>query len=169
MTERQDTTSDLIFWLLPIAMASGLPGRLIPNAMGIKFGALNVLVAMTLISAILSFCWIAVQSKAAIIVFAIVYGFFAGGWIAVAPAALLSAAPHQRNIGTRIGGVLAFASLGALAGLPLAGQILDSTHSYTGLQIFSGCMLLLSFACLFAARTALLGFTFSGPAAKWRM
>jgi MFS family permease len=152
-----DSSATVFFWLIPIMLAGGLPGRLVPNGLAMKYGAYNMFIVTALCCSILNFCWIAVHSRGAVITFAVFYGFFNGSVMGLMAPAAMSAAPTQHNMGTRLGMASGFASFGILAGLPLNGQILWSTDDYLGTQLFSAITILVGIFILIGVRAMMVG------------
>lgn len=95
------TDENLGFYLLPILNAASIAGRIIPNYFTDLVGPLNVLIPASLITGILAFAWIGVKSLTGIIIFAILYGFFSGGFVSLPPVALITLSPDFRKLGTR--------------------------------------------------------------------
>jgi len=93
------------------------------------------------------------------IIFAILYGFFSGGFVSLPPVALVYLTTDMRKLGTRMGQCFFVSSLGLLVGSPVAGAILGDTGSWVGLQVFSGAMLLVTGAILVAARVSQVGWS----------
>lgn len=60
-------------------------GRVLPNFLGDKVGPYNMIIPTSFISGIGIFAWLAVDSTAGLIVFAVVYGFFSGSFISLLP------------------------------------------------------------------------------------
>lgn len=102
-----------------------------------SFGAFNTAIVCALITAIISFCLIAVNNSAGIIVIAIFYGFFSGALASLAPMLVIRATPERRKIGTWLGMGFAAAGLGLLIGNPISGAILGSS-SFKYAWVFSG-------------------------------
>ena len=103
-------------------------------------GRYNVIIFITALSAIVTLAvWIpASNSTAAIIVFAVLFGFSSGGFISLAPA-LIAQISDIRQIGVRTGTAFAVQSFGALTGSPIAGAIVAAQNgSYLGLKLFCG-------------------------------
>lgn len=138
---RPGTTSDLTFWLIPILMACSIPGRILSAGLGSKYGCLNILTTATAGVAVLSFSWMGINSAAGIVVFVVLYGLFSAAVITLLPITLLSLAPNQEHLGTRIGLGSVFLAAGILVGTPAAGEIVWETGSWKGLQSFSGAAL----------------------------
>lgn len=81
---------------------------------------------MRRVSALLAFCWIAIQSKAGLVIFCILYGFFPGTSVTLPSMTVVSLSPNVGVVGTRMGMNFAIAGLGLLVGNPLAGAILGT-------------------------------------------
>lgn len=138
------TDENLGFYLLPILNAASIAGRIIPNFLTDKAGPLNILIPTSLMSGILALCWIGIHNLPGMLVFAILYGFFSGGFVSLPPVALTSLTPKLHTLGTRMGQAFFVSSLGLLIGAPVCGEILKKTGSYLGLQLFSGLTVLLT-------------------------
>jgi MFS family permease len=132
------TDENLGFYLLPILNAASIAGRILPNFLSDKVGPLNIIIPASLISGVLALCWIGIHNLPGMIVFAVLYGFSSGGFVSLPPVALVSLTPDLRTLGTRMGQCFFVSSLGLLIGSPVAGEILNKTGSYVGLQLFSG-------------------------------
>jgi MFS family permease len=103
--------------------------------------------------------WIPAKSNAAIIVFAAVYGFGSGAFVSLAPA-LIAQISDVRKIGVRTGSMFAIISVAALVGNPIAGALITRWNgSFTGLQIFCGCMWIGGSTMILFARLRLSGLT----------
>ena len=122
-------------------------------------GPFNVLIPAAFTSGTLALCWIGIKNEAGMIIFAILYGFFSGGFVSLPPVALVYLTTDMRKLGTRMGQCFFVSSLGLLVGSPVAGAILGDTGSWVGLQVFSGAMLLVTGAILVAARVSQVGWS----------
>ena len=144
-------SDSLSFYLLAVLNAASVFGRIIPNIIADRFGALNVLLPFTFCASILAFAWIGIHSLAGIVAFAILYGFFSGSIVSLPPTALAALSPDLSRVGTRMGMSFSFAGFGLLLGSPIAGAILNTDAGFTG-------------ASAFGAATVLAGFGFMGLA-----
>lgn len=122
---------------------------MLPGIVADKIGRFNVIIAISLLSAIFVLAvWIPVENTAGIVVFAVMFGFSSGGVISLAPT-LIAQVSDIRQIGTRVGTAFAIQSVGALVGSPIGGAINTAQHGdYLGLQLFCGCSMLLG-VCMF--------------------
>ena len=142
--------------------AASVLGRIVPNALADIFGPLNVLTPACTISGLLALCWIAIHTKSGIIAFAVLYGFFSGGFVSLPPPALVTLTPDLRTLGTRMGQSFATASIALLIGAPIAGAILRAGggSNWLGFQLWSGLTMLLGGGFLLAARVSKVGWGF---------
>ena len=154
------TTQNFAFYLLPILNAASVPGRILPNFLADRVGPLNMLTPCAAITGILAFCWIGIHNLPGIIVFAILYGFFSGGFVSMPPVAVVTLTPDPRTLGTRMGQCFFFSAFGLLCGTPVSGAIYKSTGSFLGVQLFSGITIFLTGCLLVCARIAAKGSSF---------
>ena len=134
-------------------------GRILPGIAADKLGRFNVMIVVTLLSAIVTLAiWVPGKSTAAIIVYAMLFGLSSGGFISLGPA-LIAQVSDISQMGVRTGAAFAVASFGSLTGSPIAGAIVSAQGgSYLGLQLFCGCTMLASVVVFVAARWVQVGF-----------
>jgi hypothetical protein len=53
----------------------GIAGRVVPALLAHQYGPLNLMIPLTLVTAVILFCWAAVKDYQGILVFDIFYGF----------------------------------------------------------------------------------------------
>ncbi|GFF62879.1 hypothetical protein IFM60648_00750 [Aspergillus lentulus] len=102
----------------------------VPGVIADKIGPYNMLSTVSIITAIMTFCWIRMTTNASIIVFSVLYGFFSGGIIGITPAAIANCAGHPQEIGTYIGTGMAVMSVATLIGPPINGRCLMTTVAW---------------------------------------
>lgn len=142
-----------------MSLLSSIFGRILPGIAADKLGRYNTMIAITLLSSIVTLAlWIPGKSNVAIIIYAIIFGFSSGGFISLGPA-LIAQISDIRMIGIRTGTAFAVQSFGALTGSPLGGAIVaaQGTGSYLGLQLFCGFTMLTSVVIFSSARMYLAG------------
>ncbi|TVY85262.1 Aspyridones efflux protein apdF [Lachnellula suecica] len=147
------TNTSLAFYLVPVFNAASMFGRTIPNALADRWGPFNILAPAALSSGILMLCMMAVNSKGAIIVVALLSGFMSGALIGLPPICFVALTKDKSVLGTRVGMGYAMLSLGVLASGPGGGAILGSGDSlnWHGLWIFGGvatCVSALGYAAI---------------------
>ncbi len=151
------TSAEFAFYLLPIMNAASTFGRIAPNLVAGMIGPLNVHIPVAAVAGILVFAWCGITEFASTVAFAVLYGFFSGGFIGLLPVALVSLTPDLRTLGTRTGQAFFVGSFGMLIGSPVSGAILSKTGSWTAVKCFAGTAVTLTAALLVAARTAKVG------------
>ncbi|KAG0330854.1 hypothetical protein BG000_011403 [Podila horticola] len=96
--------------------------------------------------------WTLSKSFTVYLVFAIIYGFFAGGYVSLVPL-VVSETFGSHQLSTVIGFMYACSGVGMLSGAPIAGMILDSTMpniNYLPVIMTAGGTLLLGAICVTA-------------------
>ncbi|KAI9791241.1 MAG: hypothetical protein M1816_004233 [Peltula sp. TS41687] len=153
---RSDSSS-----LLLIMNGISILGRLIPCYFGgdLYFGPLNTLLPIVLISGVMQYCWIAVNTHAGLIVFSIIYGFFSAGIQTLFPAAISGLTEDMSKTGVRMGMTYTIISFAVLTGPPIAGALIQRDGGrYLYAQLFGGTVLIGGSLVLAAARIASTGF-----------
>lgn len=135
---------DLAKYLLVILNSAAIPGRIIPSFAADMFGVVNVYISVCALTAASSFYWISATNQAGNVVFAVLYGFFSGSVITLAPIVLTSITDDPDILGTRLGVVALLKGVASLVGPPIAGAILGTTDSYLGVQVFTGLAMTLT-------------------------
>ena len=151
------------FNLLAITHAGGFFGRLLPGYVAShskRLGATGTHALFAFCTAVLAFSWMGVLSAPGLIVWCVVWGFFAGAHITLPPAVTSELCPEGDMLGTRIGMVEAIAAPAVLIGGPIAGTLLDLTghatrSSFLWVQAFSGATLVLGALCILPVWRAL--------------
>lgn len=147
----------IALYLVAIMNASSVLGRLAPSLIANKIGPVQTLFCTVSCTAITVFCWIATDSAWGNIAFAVFFGFFSGGVVALLAVVLTSFTHDLSRLGTRLGMSSVFNAFGCLIGAPIGGAILNSTGRYLGIQLYAGCVVTVTASCLLALRFALTG------------
>ncbi|CAG9986896.1 unnamed protein product [Clonostachys byssicola] len=138
--------------LLMIMSGIGVLGRLIPNYLADRIGALTVFVPTAGLAALMILSWIAVDSQTGLYFWACFTGIALGGVQAMFPSALASLTSDPSKQGTRLGMIFTIVSFAALTGNPIAGALLSAAQGkYIGTQAFAGTTLALGMLFLAAA------------------
>ena len=131
------TPASLAKYLLVILNLVAIPGRIIPSVVADRIGAILTFSGICCVTAIVDFYWIAVTTKQGNIAFSVLYGFFSSSVVTLSPVVLSSITDDLSTIGTRLGCVAVLKGVASLIGPPIAGAILDRSHSYLGVQLFT--------------------------------
>lgn len=137
---------NLANYLLVVLNLVAIPGRLIPSYAADRVGVLNTYIGITAFTSASVFYWISVTNRAGNIAFTVLYGFFSGGLLTLAPVVLTSITDDLSILGTRLGVVAVLKGIGSLIGPPIAGAILGSDKHWLGVQLFTGITLALTTA-----------------------
>lgn len=141
---RGGVDTNYAFYLLSILNASSFFGRVFPAFLVGKTGPMNLLVSCSFAAGIFCLCWIVINSMAGLTIFAVLYGFFAGAYVSLAPPVLVSLTPEMPVVGTWIGMSLFVAAFGLLTGNPIAGLLVHvETKDFVGGQAFAGGTIIL--------------------------
>ncbi|KAI1117748.1 major facilitator superfamily domain-containing protein [Nemania sp. NC0429] len=139
--------------LLLILNGAGLPGRLLPNHLADRYGPVTLLAPTCVLSGIIIFAWMVVDTPTKIYVWAAFYGMTGGAIQSLFPAGLSSLTADPRKQGTRMGMVFTIVSFATLTGNPIAGAIIAAGGGrYNGAHAFAGASLLLGASLIFGAR-----------------
>jgi MFS family permease len=113
-------------YLVTLLNVGSIFGRVLPNALADAAGNLNVLLACSLVSAVLALAWLAIGNLAGLVAFALLYGLFSGGIVSVTPSVIMSLTPDLGRVGARLGTTFLATGLAVLVGTPIGGAILGS-------------------------------------------
>ncbi|KAK2760572.1 MFS monocarboxylate transporter [Colletotrichum kahawae] len=139
----------LSFLMIVFLNAGSVPGRWLPGFVADRFGRMNTMIATNVlcIIAILGIWLPANGNVAAVIAFCVVFDFASGSNISLVPVCVGEYCSTQ-DYGRYYSTVYTVVSLGALTGVPIAGEILGRSHgSYSGLIIFAGVSYVAGTAC----------------------
>jgi MCP family monocarboxylic acid transporter-like MFS transporter 10 len=128
---------DFAFYLIPIANAASLIGRVGSGILTDRFGPLNTLIPSTLIAGIVTFAWPHARTTGSLIVVACIYGIACGVFVGMlaAPVAKMG---EMEDVGRRTGMLMSVISAGAVAGPPISGAIRDATGSFVDVGYYAG-------------------------------
>lgn len=105
--------------LLLTMVAVGFVWRVLPNYFADKVGSLNMLLPFTVLAGTMLFAWTGVHSRAALFVFAAIYGSGSAGMQSLFPAGLSSLTEDLKKAGVRMGMGFSIVSFACLTGPPL--------------------------------------------------
>ncbi|KAF2652364.1 MFS general substrate transporter [Lophiostoma macrostomum CBS 122681] len=129
-------------YTISVANAGSMLGRIIPGYVADRLGHFNMLVAGSLLSALLVLVfWIPLEyhsSLGGIYAFALLYGFASGGFVSLGPTCVVTLNKGMvEQLGAQLGGFCLAVALGSLSGLPIASSI----GGWLGLMGFAGASL----------------------------
>lgn len=148
--------NSLTLYLVSIANASSIIGRLSAGYLADKIGTINVMAPFTLITGVLTIVWPFVHGNAAYIFIAISYGAASGSFISLLTVPI-AAFGDTSDVGRRTGLYQSILALGAIAGPPISGAIADATGDYKDVGLFAGVSIIFSVVVMWIARYLALG------------
>lgn len=113
-------------YFVTLLNAGSVPGRVVPNYLADKLGALNVMLTVMVSSAVLMYGWLGITSFGGLVVFALLYGLFSGGVVSMTPTVVVKLTTDMSRVGTRLGMLTFVAGLTLLCGPPIAGAIVGN-------------------------------------------
>ena len=146
---------ELASYLLPVMNSSSIPGRLVWSFVADKVGSLDTYIVVCTLSGATVLYWISVFNVAGNISFAVMWGLFSGGFVALGNVVLTGITPDLTRLGTRMGMVAIIKGVGSLIGPPISGAILDVSSRYLGVQLFSALGMLVNAILMVGLRVIL--------------
>ncbi|KAF9887206.1 hypothetical protein FE257_010460 [Aspergillus nanangensis] len=135
--------ADTLSYLLIVFLNLGaIPGRFLPGLIADRIGRFNVMVLTSTVCAILTLAlWFkAGDNLAALICYAVLFGFWSGAAISLTPVCISQVCATE-DYGKRNGTTFTIAGVGALIGIPIAGAIQQQNQGdYWGLIVFGGVL-----------------------------
>ncbi|KAG4306559.1 hypothetical protein PORY_000547 [Pneumocystis oryctolagi] len=136
--------SDFSAYYVSIINLSSIFGRVIPSFFADRKGPLNMLIVSTSCLVILTYAWIYIRTVAGLIVFSILYGFFAGTSMSLPTSVVIKLSSNLSYIGTQMAVSFGFSGIGFLIGSPIIGVILShSKNTFFWAQVFSATIMLI--------------------------
>lgn len=121
---------DTAFYALSILNAAAIPGRIIPNLLADKFGPLNIMVPNAMLYGAIIFAVFGVTGVNSMVAFAIVFGFFSGGLLALTGPYIAMVSKDASEVGARFGIAYVVVAVGAFIGQPINGALLGNGDSF---------------------------------------
>lgn len=97
------TDASFAFYLLAILNAASILGRIVPNYLADKVGALNMMIPCNFATGVLTLCLIPTHTVAPLTVIVAFYGFFSGSFVSLPPGIYVELTPNRAMLGTRMG------------------------------------------------------------------
>lgn len=147
-------------YLVSILNAGSIFGRTLPGLIGDKIGRFNTMTLFCALTTILILAmWIPANTNAIFLAYAPLFGFSSGAAIGLTPA-LIAQISQIKDIGTRNGAAFGIASLAALTGTPIGGQLVVIKHgAFLYAKIWAGVACAVGVMFFVASRVSLAGWS----------
>lgn len=142
-------TAPLSHSLIGLIGVGNVAGRLLLGGLADRVGRLRLLIALSLMLALLHLLWWLADGYAGLALFALMFGACHGGCITLYPT-LAADWFGTRHLGAILGALYLSVGVAALGGASVAGWLFDQTGGYGAAILASGIAALLAPACLFA-------------------
>lgn len=130
--------ANLAAYMLPILNAGSLFGRLFAGWSGDKIGRYNVFIVVCFLSSVWSLgLWLPANNNAALIAFAVLFGFFSGAFVSLIVPLVMQISP-MAELGLRSGIIMLTMAVSGLTTNPINGAILAGHGGWSALKIFAG-------------------------------
>ncbi|KAJ7072762.1 major facilitator superfamily domain-containing protein [Mycena amicta] len=143
--------SDFSFYLVSIANAASLLGRISSGVATDRFGVINILAPMSGLAAVMTYLWPLARSKGSFIAVSIVYGYASGAYVS----SFILPIYHMgdvADVGRRAGMATTLTALGALAGPPISGAINTASGGYQAVGIYAGSVIFVAIGLMLVTR-----------------
>ncbi|KAL5634563.1 hypothetical protein ACGC1H_002567 [Rhizoctonia solani] len=147
---------DFAFYMIPIANAASLFGRVGSGIVSDRIGPINTLIPSTLVAGVCTYAWPFARNKGSLIALACIYGTACGVFVGMlaTPVAKMGS---MDDVGRRTGMLMTVISAGAVAGPPISGAIRDTTGSFVDVGYYAGSMIMLCVLLLICVKFVALG------------
>lgn len=135
------------FYLLAIVNGASAFGRIGAGWLTSKLGVMDTYVGALVVSTVLLFAWISVETYAGLIVWSVFWGMITGVIISMPGSIIPLLSPSLKVVGTRIGMAWVPSAVGMLVGSPIGGALIvhkDQQFVWWHLQVFAGLSMFVS-------------------------
>ncbi|KAF2173928.1 hypothetical protein M409DRAFT_16196 [Zasmidium cellare ATCC 36951] len=156
-------SQELANYTLTILSATSIFGRILPGWIGDRFGRFNIMIITSLLSTILVLAlWIPANSNAPNLVFAALYGFSSGAFVALVPALIAQVCTDMKKLGCYMGAAYIVISPAILIAQPVGGVLITADGGdFTWLQFYCGVSMFVGVCFFVLSRGAHGGFGWS--------
>ncbi|KAF7318153.1 hypothetical protein HMN09_00323400 [Mycena chlorophos] len=144
-------SQEFSFYLVSIANAASLFGRLSAALAVDKLGAINTVAPMCAIAAVVTYVWPLAHSKGAFVAIALTYGYASGVYVSSFTLPIYHMGDIA-DVGRRSGMAMTLTAVGAVAGPPISGAIEAASGGYHAVGIYAGTVVLVAIAMMLYVR-----------------
>ncbi|KAG2348595.1 MFS general substrate transporter [Suillus weaverae] len=126
------------FYSLVILNVSNCVARVTSGFIAGFTGVPNLIIFATISGGVLTMGMIGLSSLASVVVLGVMYGYFAGLYIAMVAPLVATLTPDLSELGARMGICFFISGFGGLIGTPISGALLTSNYTWWIPAVFSG-------------------------------
>lgn len=127
-------------FILAIAGLASASGRIAVGVLADRLGRFTMFRVSVLGASIVIFCWLSMTTYIDLLIFAVLFGVFAGGFISMVPAVGAECMNEVSKVGTAVGMMRTAITPGFLLASPIAGWLFSAQNDYTVPIYFAGAM-----------------------------
>ncbi|KAF8448831.1 MFS general substrate transporter [Boletus edulis BED1] len=135
---RHDLGNTFSFYSLVIMNTASFVGQLSSTVLVVYFHVPTVLIMVTFCCSVIILGMIGVHTVAGFIVFGVLYGYFAGIFLALWTPVMALLTPDLSELGVRMGIACAAMAIGGLVGPPISGALLTPAYVWWRGAVFNG-------------------------------
>jgi len=144
------------FYSVVILNGTGIIGRFLSGFIAEWIGVPYAIMTAVFGSGVMIFGLIGLAGIASTVVIGIIYGYFAGMYIALLAPMFAGLSPTLNEMGVRMGVGFGIAGLGGLIGSPISGALLGPQYIWWKGSVFSGIFVFAGLCCLVSMQLRLL-------------
>ncbi|KIJ31539.1 hypothetical protein M422DRAFT_185815 [Sphaerobolus stellatus SS14] len=138
---RNGISPQVAFYSIAISSFSGIIGKIFPNYLSDRYGAVNVMISCLTCAGILTIALLGCGNLVGFVVFMVIYGFFLESSISLYLLTVLTIAPQQADLGKALGIGSISVGVSAILANPVLGAILGTTLTWWKAITFSAVRL----------------------------
>ncbi|KAF1937322.1 MFS general substrate transporter, partial [Clathrospora elynae] len=129
-------TKSQSFTMLLALNGAGIPGRIVPALLSdYCLGTVNTHILLLLLTSATLICWPFITSPTGMVLWALAYGFCAGGVASLLQAGIASLNSEPRKTGSKIGMAFSVVAFASLLGVPVGGELIRMGRRDRGMGI----------------------------------
>lgn len=149
--------ANLAQYIIPILNAGSLFGRLGAGIIADRVGRYNIFVVVCYCTGLFTLAlWIPSTSNAALIAFAVIFGFFSGAYVSLITPLVMAISPMP-ELGFRTGIVLLACAIAGLTASPINGALVEGPSGFLALKVWSGVFCVVGTTFVLVARIRRVG------------
>ncbi|KAH7882295.1 MFS general substrate transporter [Phlebopus sp. FC_14] len=128
------------FYSLVIMNSASFVGQLASGLLANVFGVTNAIILSNVGATALLFAMVGIRTVTSVVLFGVIYGFFAGAFLSLWAPVLTLLTPDLAELGARMGLACVIMALGGLVGPPISGALLTDQYIWWRTAVFNGAV-----------------------------